>query len=182
MIILPAMCGNPNYSYLCIMWQRLQTLFLALATGLVVALFFSLKAVVPGPEGTRLAEFTYSQNFPYLVLLIVTSILQVLALFTFNQRVFQLRTATLSAIVLVAFQAWLAVDFMTCSDELVFRVTAVFPLCAAILDLIAVRYILRDQLMVESITRLRSKKKNRCSRKDSLPGKNPVSGSRKNNS
>ena len=176
MIILPAMCGNPNYSYLCIMWQRLQTLFLALATGLVVALFFSLKAV------TRLAEFTYSQNFPYLVLLIVTSILQVLALFTFNQRVFQLRTATLSAIVLVAFQAWLAVDFMTCSDELVFRVTAVFPLCAAILDLIAVRYILRDQLMVESITRLRSKKKNRSSRKDSLPGKNPVSGSRKNNS
>lgn len=182
MIILPAMCGNPNNSYLCIMWQRLQTLFLALATGLVVALFFSLKAVVPGPEGTRLAEFTYSQNFPYLVLLIVTSILQVLALFTFNQRVFQLRTATLSAIVLVAFQAWLAVDFMTCSDGLVFRVTAVFPLCAAILDLIAVRYILRDQLMVESITRLRSKKKNKSSRKASLPGKKPVSGSRKSNS
>ncbi|MGN0201605.1 MAG: DUF4293 family protein [Candidatus Cryptobacteroides sp.] len=147
------------------MWQRLQTLFLAIATGLVVALFFSLKAYEPGPEGTRLAEYTYVRYFPYLVFLIVTAILQVLALFTFNQRVFQLRTATLSAIVLLAFQIWLAVDFATCSDGLVYRVSAVFPVCAAILDFIAVRYIIRDQLLVESITRLRAGKKNRSGKK-----------------
>lgn len=147
------------------MWQRLQTLFLAIATGLVVALFFCVKAYEPGPEGTRLAEFTYVRNFPYLVLLVVTAFLQLLALFTYNRRVFQLRTASLSAIVLLAFQIWLAVDFFVLSDGLVYSVSAVFPLCAAILDFIAVRYIIRDQLLVESITHLRSRKKNASSKK-----------------
>jgi len=36
----------------------------------------------------------------------------------------------------------------------------VFPLVAAILNFIAARYILRDQLLVESVSHLRSRKKN----------------------
>ena len=42
------------------MWQRIQTLYLALATGLIVAMLFSLKAVVPGPDGTFLQEVRYT--------------------------------------------------------------------------------------------------------------------------
>lgn len=142
------------------MWQRLQTLYLCLATGLVVALFFSVKAFTLGSGGVHAAELTYVKYTPYLILLILITILQLLAVFTFNARVFQMRTAVLSAILMIALQAWIGVDYFTADKEWIFKFTAVFPLVAAILNFIAARYILRDQLLVESVSHLRSRKKN----------------------
>lgn len=142
------------------MWQRLQTLYLCLATGLVVALFFSVKAFTLGPGGVHAVELTYVKYTPYLILLILVTILQLLAVFTFNARVFQMRTAVLSAILMIALQAWIGVDYFTADKEWIFRFTAVFPLVAAILNFIAARLILRDQLLVESVSHLRSRKKN----------------------
>lgn len=142
------------------MWQRLQTLYLCLATGLVVALFFSVKAFTLGPGGVHSVELTYVKYTPYLILLILITILQLLAVFTFNARVFQMRTAVLSAILMIALQAWIGVDYFTADKELIFKFTAVFPLVAAILNFIAARLILRDQLLVESVSHLRSRKKN----------------------
>ena len=142
------------------MWQRLQTLYLCLATGLVVALFFSVKAFTLGPGGIHAVELTYVKYTPYLILLILVTILQLLAVFTFNARVFQMRTAVLSAILMIALQAWIGVDYFTADKEWIFKFTAVFPLVAAILNFIAARYILRDQLLVESVSHLRSRKKN----------------------
>ena len=138
------------------MWQRLQTLYLCIATGLIVALFFSVKAFTLGPGGVHSVELTYIKYTPYLILLI----LQLLAVFTFNARVFQMRTAVLSAILMIALQAWIGVDYFTADKEWIFKFTAVFPLVAAILNFIAARYILRDQLLVESVSHLRSRKKN----------------------
>lgn len=142
------------------MWQRLQTLYLCLATGLVVALFFSVKAFTLGPGGVHAAELTYVKYTPYLILLILITILQLLAVFTFNARVFQMRTAVLAAILMIALQAWIGVDYFTADKEWIFKFTAVFPLVAAILNFIAARYVLRDQLLVESVSHLRSRKKN----------------------
>ena len=142
------------------MWQRLQTLYLCLATGLVVALFFSVKAFTLGPGGIHAVELTYVKYTPYLILLILITILQLLAVFAFNARVFQMRTAVLSAILMIALQAWIGVDYFTADKEWIFKFTAVFPLVAAILNFIAARYILRDQLLVESVSHLRSRKKN----------------------
>ena len=142
------------------MWQRLQTLYLCLATGLVVALFFSVKAFTLGPGGVHAAELTYVKYTPFLILLILITILQLLAVFTFNARVFQMRTAVLAAILMIALQAWIGVDYFTADKEWIFKFTAVFPLVAAILNFIAARYILRDQLLVESVSHLRSRKKN----------------------
>ena len=142
------------------MWQRLQTLYLCIATGLIVALFFSVKAFTLGPGGVHSVELTYIKYTPYLILLILITILQLLAVFTFNARVFQMRTAVLSAILMIALQAWIGVDYFSADMELIFRFTAVFPLVAAILNFIAARLILRDQLLVESVSHLRSRKKN----------------------
>lgn len=142
------------------MWQRLQTLYLCIATGLIVALFFSVKAFTLGPGGVHSVELTYIKYTPYLILLILITILQLLAVFTFNARVFQMRTAVLSAILMIAFQAWIGVDYFTADKEWIFKFTAVFPLVAAILNFIAARLILRDQLLVESVSHLRSRKKN----------------------
>ena len=142
------------------MWQRLQTLYLCIATGLVVALFFSVKAFTLGPGGIHAVELTYIKYTPYLRLLILITLLQLLAVFTFNARVFQMRTAVLSAILMIALQAWIGVDYFTADKEWIFKFTAVFPLVASILNFIAARYILRDQLLVESVSHLRSRKKN----------------------
>lgn len=142
------------------MWQRLQTLYLCIATGLIVALFFSVKAFTLGPGGVHSVELTYIKYTPYLILLILVTILQLLAVFTFNARVFQMRTAVLSAILMIALQAWIGVDYFTADKEWIFKFTAVFPLVAAILNFIAARHILRDQLLVESVSHLRSRKKN----------------------
>lgn len=142
------------------MWQRLQTLYLCIATGMIVALFFSVKAFTLGPGGVHSVELTYIKYTPYLILLILITILQLLAVFTFNARVFQMRTAVLSAILMIALQAWIGVDYFTADKEWIFKFTAVFPLVAAILNFIAARLILRDQLLVESVSHLRSRKKN----------------------
>ena len=142
------------------MWQRLQTLYLCIATGLIVALFFSVKSFTLGPGGTHDLELTYVKNTPYLILLILITVLQLLAVFTFNVRVFQMRTAVFSAILMIALQAWIGVDYFTADKEWIFRFTAIFPLAAAILNFMAARYILRDQLLVESVSHLRSRKKN----------------------
>ena len=142
------------------MWQRIQTLYLALAALLVAALFFSVKAFVVGPGGGHLREWTYVQYFPYLVLMILVCLLHLLALGSFRHMVFQLRTTVLAALLLFALQGWLAVDYFTADKAQVFRFTAIFPLLACILDVLAARCILRDQLLIESIRRVRSRKKN----------------------
>ena len=142
------------------MWQRLLTLYLCIATGLIAALFFSVKAFTLGSGGVHSVELTYIKYTPYLILLILITILQLLAVFTFNARVFQMRTAVLSAILMIALQTWIGVDYFTADKEWIFKFTAVFPLVAAILNFIAARYILRDQLLVESVSHLRSRKKN----------------------
>ena len=131
------------------MWQRIQTLYLLLATGLVAALFFCTKA----------GDVTYTEYWPYLVLLLITGFLQVMALTTYKHRIFQMRTSTLSAIILIALQGWLVYDFISTHNTPVFHVTAVFPIVAAILDFLAARSILADELLVRSADRLRAAKR-----------------------
>ena len=131
------------------MSQRIQTLYLFLATGLVVSLFFCMKA----------GDVPYTDYWPYLVLLIVTGFLQVMALTTFKHRVFQMRTAVLSAIILIGLQGWLVYDFISTHNNPVFHVSAVFPIVAVILDFLAARSILADELLVRSADRLRSAKR-----------------------
>ena len=133
------------------MWQRIQTLYLLLATGLVAALFFCTKA-----EGVF-----YTEYWPYLVLLIITGFLQVMALTTWKHRIFQMRTSTLSAIILIAFQGWLVYDFISTHNTPVFHITAVFPVVAAILDFLAARSILADEILVRSADRLRAAKRSK---------------------
>ena len=143
------------------MWQRVQTLYLAIATGLLAAMFFSVKAVVPHTDGTEAESFRYISYIPYLILLIIAVLLDFLALTTWKHRIFQMRTAVLAAIITIALQVWLAVDYFSTSDVMVFRFTAVFPIIAAIVDFMASRAIFSDQLMVESFSRLRSSKRRR---------------------
>lgn len=130
------------------MWQRIQTLYLSISLALIVSMFFCDKA-----EGVR-----YTAYAPYIILLAIIALLGLIALTTYKFRILQFRTAILAAIITIALQAWLAVDFFAESD-LVFKFTAVFPLVAVILDIMAARSIWADELIVRSASRLRAAKR-----------------------
>ena len=122
------------------MWQRIQTLYLAVALGLLVAMFWHV---------------TYLW---WLILLGTACFMQVVAVLAYKFRLFQMRTAIIAALMLLGLQVWMAVAFLT-GDKSAFNITAVFPVVAAILDALAARSIFSDELIVRSSSRLRSSKK-----------------------
>lgn len=132
------------------MWQRVQTLYIFLATALVGSLFFCEITT-----GSRYIEYA-----PYLILLIIASLLNMIALTTYKIRILQVRTVVFAALITLALQGWLAVDFFA-SKDVVFKVSAIFPLIAVIFDALAARGIWADELMVRSASRLRAAKRNK---------------------
>ena len=122
------------------MWQRVQTLYLAVALALLVVMFWHV---------------TYLW---WLILLGTACFMQVVALLAYKFRLFQMRTTIIAALMLLGLQVWMAVVFFT-GDKSSFNMTAVFPVVAAILDAMAARGIFSDELIVRSSSRLRSSKK-----------------------
>ena len=137
------------------MWQRVQTLYIAIATALIAVLFFCNMAASYDADGQVREYFTYTSFVPYMILTILLTILGLLALTTFKVRIFQMRTAGLAAILALAFQIWLVVDFIFTGNNRVFRFTAIFPIISSIFFCLASRAILSDQLLVESASHLR---------------------------
>ena len=142
------------------MWQRIQTLYLAIATALLASRFFCKFATIVGPQGNDL-EIMYWEKIPYVTLLAISTIGNIFSLFAFKIRMPQMRVATGAAILLLAFQCWIVVDLARNWNEMSFSVTALFPLIAAILDIMAARSILLDEAMVQSSARLRASKRKR---------------------
>ena len=142
------------------MWQRIQTLYLAIATALLASMFFCKFATIVGPQGNHL-EIMYWEKIPYVTLLAISTIGNIFSLFAFEIRMPQMRVATGAAILLLAFQCWIVVDLARNWNEMSFSVTALFPLIAAILDIMAARSILLDEAMVQSSARLRASKRKR---------------------
>ncbi len=142
------------------MWQRVQTLYLAISSILIASMFFCRFATVTGADGAE-ADIMYYEKIPYLIFLIMLLAADVSALFAFKARILQMRVSTLAAILMLAFQIWIGVDVITHRNEMVFSLTAVFPIVCVILNVLAARAILTDEAMVLSASRLRSAKRRR---------------------
>lgn len=123
------------------MWQRIQTLYLLIASGLLVAMYFQ-------PYGTG-----------FIVLFSIALAAQLLAVVLLKSRVLQMRLSSLAGIMLLGLQIWMAVSYLTADPRPLLNMTAVFPIVAAILDFLAARAILKDELLVRSASRLRSSKR-----------------------
>ena len=142
------------------MWQRIQTLYLALACGIVAALFFVPLAVAIGTGGTT-ENIYFTDNVYFLCLLIAIALANFTALILFKHRGIQIRVAVVACLLLLGFQIWLLAKYFNAPDGVVFKFTAILPLVASALDALAVRRIMADELLVQSYSRLRTKKKNR---------------------
>ena len=91
---------------------------------------------------------------PLFSLLMVSAILSIINIFSYKNRLRQIRTCNLNSIILLGFQIYIAVLVFT-RTGMRFSVTAVFPAVAAILTFIGMRYVARDEAMVRASSSLR---------------------------
>ena len=128
------------------MIQRIQTLYLLICLVLtVVCMYFEVGA----------------ENHPWdlTAIMAVTGILEIMGIFLFRRRALQMRLCTFCIILLVGWYAALVAFAYILGDGLVgeFRpqLWAAIPAINAILLYLAFRGILRDEMLVRSLDRLR---------------------------
>ena len=141
------------------MWQRIQTLYLLVSSLLVASLLWSVKATsLPVAQAAEQA-YRFTLYLPYIILTFIVLLLNLLALGSYKFRIFQMRTAVLAALVCLGLQIWIGLDFYQNHKLMLFRYPCVFPLVATILNFMAARSILADELLVESVSSLRKSRK-----------------------
>ena len=142
------------------MWQRIQTLYIGIATALIAALFFSRMATIIAPRVIEV-DIMYHEKTPYLIMLIMLLTAGVCAGFCFKNWFLQARVCMLNALMLIGFQIWLAVDFFSYRNEMVFSFTMIFPLASAILNIMAARSALVDAMTIQAVKTTKKVRKNR---------------------
>jgi hypothetical protein len=131
------------------MIQRVQTLFLLAAVGLLTGMFFS-------PLATYIDEtIFYRSSWILLFFLILCGAVGFITVFLYHHRMAQIRLCLFNSIVLLGLQGIIIYYMVTAAPGAVFSLTVAFPLIAAILLVLALRYIARDEAMVKSLHHLR---------------------------
>ncbi len=128
-----------------------------MATALVFSMFFCTFATIVGPDGAE-ATIGYSDKWPYLMLIIMMFIAQAAATASYKTFFLQARVAVIAALLAFGFQVWLGVDMLMNRQDMSFSITAVFPFAVAVLDVMAARRSMVDEL---TVTAVRSTKKAR---------------------
>ena len=126
------------------MWQRIQTLYLAISA-VLVAVLLSGDAYIPDGGG---------------ILLGLVAAMIAVALVAFKVRILQMRLSVLSGLVALGAQGWLAFLYFS-MQEVTFNWTVIFPLVIAISNFLAARGCYQDQLMVETAYRIRESRRTR---------------------
>ena len=122
--------------------------------------FFSFAAIL-GPEGAEL-KIMYYEKLPYLFMLIMLLAGGVCSVFTYRNGFLQARVCILTALMLIGFQIWLGVDFLRFRHDMVFSISAIFPIAAAILNVLAARGALVEGMTLQTAEKvLKSRKKRR---------------------
>ena len=97
----------------------------------------------------------FTDIVPLLIFDIITTIVAFTTIFLYRHRMLQIRLSIFNAIILLAFQGWIIYLFVIRPEGTLFTINSVFPIIAAILTWLAIRYIGRDEALVKSVNRLR---------------------------
>ena len=143
------------------MWKKIHTIYSIIATLLSASMFFFSFATILGPEGVEL-KIMYYEKLPYLFMLIMLLAAGVCSVFTYRNGFLQARVCILTALMLIGFQIWLGVDFLRFRTDRVFSISAIFPIVAAILNVLAARGALVEGMTLQTAEKvLKSKKRRR---------------------
>ena len=124
------------------------------------SMLFCTFATIIGPEGEELT-IGYHEKLPYLTMLIMLFTAHVAATASFKAFFLQALVSMIAALMAVGFQIWLTVDFIRFHDRMTFSFTALFPLAAAILDFMAAKRSLVDEMTVTAVRSVRSSRRRR---------------------
>ena len=81
------------------MWQRVQTLYLAVAAGLLCFLLFGNALTINTPDGLEAVRYTALVK-PYMAIILwILAAIQLLALVSFKVRILQMRLSVVAALV-----------------------------------------------------------------------------------
>ena len=135
------------------MWRRIHVIYTILATLLIVSMFFCRFAKILGPGGAEL-EVMYYEKLPYLVMLIMLLAGGICSIFSYKNGFLQARVCMLTALMLIGFQIWLGIDFLRFRNDMVFSITMIFPVTAAILQMLATRSALFGAFTMQATSRI----------------------------
>ena len=143
------------------MWKKIHTIYSIIATLLSASMFFFSFATILGPEGVEL-KIMYYEKLPYLFMLIMLLAAGVCSIFTYRNGFLQARVCILAALMLIGFQIWLGVDFLRFRTDMVFSLSAIFPIVAAILYILAARGAIVEGMTLQTAEKvLKNRKKRR---------------------
>jgi hypothetical protein len=138
------------------MLQRIQTVFLLAAAILLTCMFFNpfitLKDLI---RLDKIEYIRYADNMVIYVLLIVATFIGYLNIFLYRKRMLQIRLCIFNSLILLGLQGVIAYYVFPVEWGASFSLTAAFPVVAAILTFLALRYIARDEAMLKTMERLR---------------------------
>ena len=132
------------------MWQRIQTLYLGIATALIFSMFFCIFATIIGPDGAEIT-IAYREKMPYLVLLIMLITAHIAATASYKTFFLQARVSIIAGLLAFGFQTWIGIDILRNMDDLSFSFTALFPLAAGVLDFMAAKRSMVDEMTVMAV-------------------------------
>lgn len=140
------------------MWQRIQTLYLGIATALIASMFFCRFATIAGPDGAEEA-ILYYEKMPFLVLLIMLLTSHIAAVASYRSFFLQARVSAIAGLLALGFQIWIAADCIRYREVMSFSISALFPLAATFLDLISAKKSMVDELTVQTVRGIRKSRK-----------------------
>lgn len=139
------------------MWKKARTYYILLAIAMTTAMFFMDFATIT--DGEDSIGIKYYEKLAYLVMLIMLLTANILSFFTYKVPFLQSRVCMLTALLMLGFQIWLAIDFFSYNDQMTFSISAIFPIAGAILNAMASRSALVDGVTVTAYKALSKKKK-----------------------
>ena len=142
------------------MWQRIQTLYLGISTVLVFSMFFCIFATIIGPDGAEIT-ISYREKLSYLVLLIMLITAHVAAAASYRTFFLQARVSMIAGLLAFGFQIWIGIDMIRNLNDMSFSFTALFPLAAGVLDFMAAKRSLVDEMTVAAVKTARKARKRR---------------------
>lgn len=154
------------------MIQRIQTVFLLVATILLIfLLFFPISEFLRTTDQT-IFEFGFKGltnesgdhaitffSVPFSLLVAICLLLTLVTIFLYKKRMLQIRLSTFNIVILVGLQGlmfyYIKAAQTALPGEVSYTIFFVFPFVAAILVFLALRAIARDEALVRSLDRLR---------------------------
>ena len=142
------------------MWQRIQTLYLGISTAIIFSMFFCTFATIIGPQGEELT-IGYHEKLPYLTMLIMLFTAHIAATASFKAFFLQARVAMIASLMAIGFQIWLAVDVIRFHGDMTFSFTTIFPFAAAILDGMAAKRSLVDEMTITAVKSVKGSRRSK---------------------